>query len=215
MSQRTILCFGDSNTHGTIPMAHVDDLGRRGPDKRWPGLMAAALGEGWSVIEEGHPGRTTTLDDPVDGSYKNGLTMLPSLLETHRPIDLVIVMLGTNDLKARFGVTPGDIARCAGRLLTVIATSTAGPGGAAPAMLLVCPTPILEAGILAEMFAGGAEKSKAIAHRFEDIAHGMGVPFLDAGAVAEVDPLDGVHLTEASHVDLAAAITKAVLAQLT
>lgn len=215
MSQRTILCFGDSNTHGTIPMAHVDDLGRRGPDKRWPGLMASALGEDWVVVEEGHPGRTTTLDDPVEGFYKNGLTMLPSLLESHRPIDLVIVMLGTNDLKARFAVTPADIARCAGRLLSVVATSTAGPGGTAPAMLLVCPTPILEAGILAEIFAGGAEKSKAIAGRFEDMAHHMGVPFLDAGAFAQVDPLDGVHLSEASHADLAEAITEAVLAQLT
>ena len=93
---KTIVCFGDSNTHGTCPMRDLDDVGRFDAQTRWPGVMAAALGAGWQVIEEGHPGRTTVHDDPLEGRHKNGMPALLVALETHRPIDLVIIMLGTN-----------------------------------------------------------------------------------------------------------------------
>ncbi|OSP53945.1 SGNH/GDSL hydrolase family protein [Pseudoruegeria sp. SK021] len=213
MTHRSILCFGDSNTHGTRPLAVLGEMARLDHSHRWPGVMAAALGPDWSVIEEGQPGRTITHDDPVEGAHKNGLTVLPALLETHRPLDLVIVMLGTNDLKHRFAVTPLDIARSAGRLLSVIRASNAGPNGAAPATLLICPPPIVEAGSLSEMFEGGAAKSQVLASRFAAIAEMMQVPFLDAGACAEVDLLDGIHLTEASHGRLGVSVAEAVLAQ--
>jgi len=94
-----ILCFGDSNTHGSIPMRDRDDSRRFGPDERWPGVLRNELGAGWTVIEEGLPGRTTLHDDPIEGVYKNGLWYLRACLESHRPIDLMTLMLGTNDLK--------------------------------------------------------------------------------------------------------------------
>ena len=75
-------------------------------DERWAGRLARLLPD-WEVIAEGHPGRTTVHDDPVEGAHRNGLTVLPALLESHRPVDVVLVMLGTNDLKERFSVNAG------------------------------------------------------------------------------------------------------------
>lgn len=205
---RTVLCFGDSNTHGTKPMAAPEDKGRYSRAERWPGVMAAALGPEWEVIAEGHPGRTTVHDDPIEGEHRNGLKALPVLLESHRPLDLVIVMLGTNDLKIRYSVTPGDIALGLERILRGIAGSGCGPDGGAPAVLLVSPVPVIEAGILAEMFTGGAEKSRALADRIGRMAARLGAGFFDAGTIAEVDPLDGVHLSAAAQAALGQALAE-------
>ncbi len=101
---KTILCFGDSNTHGTRALQYPGDARRHPRDARWPNVLASQLGAGYEVIAEGHPGRTTVWADPIEGEHKSGVAMLPALLETHRPIDLVIIMLGTNDLKVRFSV---------------------------------------------------------------------------------------------------------------
>jgi lysophospholipase L1-like esterase len=214
VSERTILCFGDSNTHGTIALPSLGERRRHPRDVRWPGRLEAALGAGWRVIEEGHPGRTTLHDDPVEGAHKNGLTVLPALLETHRPIDLVVIMLGTNDLKARYALTPMDIALSVEKLALVVRASPAGPEGAAPRLLIVSPVPILESGCLAEIFAGGAQKSQALAPRLRDVAERLGCPFVDAGRAASVDPLDGVHLGPEAHATIADAILDGVRAAL-
>jgi len=212
VSERTILCFGDSNTHGTIALPSLSARRRHRRDVRWPGRLEAALGAGWRIIEEGHPGRTTLHDDPVEGPHKNGLTVLPALLETHRPIDLVVIMLGTNDLKARYALTPMDIALSVEKLALAVRASPAGPDGAAPRIVIVAPVPILESGCLAEIFAGGSEKSRALAPRLRDVAARLGCPFVDAGRVASVDPLDGVHLDADAHVAIADAILDGVRA---
>jgi hypothetical protein len=105
---------------------HLGDHRRHPPRHRWPHVMAEALGSPWRVIDEGHPGRTTVHDDPIEGAHKNGLRSLPVALESHRPVDLVILMLGTNDLKTRFALPPIDIARGVERLARWL-TSPAGP----------------------------------------------------------------------------------------
>ena len=207
---RTLLCYGDSNTHGTLPMPDIDASGRLGPDDCWPGVMAKALGSGWRVIEEGHPGRTTLHDDPLEGRHKNGLAVLPAILESHLPIDLVIVKLGTNDLKARFAVTGNDIARSVEKLGLFIQASGAGPGGKAPALLIVAPPPILETGPLAGMFAGGKAKSLAFAAEYATAARRLGAGFVDAGQHIDVDPVDGIHYDAAAHRTLGLAIAAAV-----
>ncbi|RYH06990.1 SGNH/GDSL hydrolase family protein [Tropicimonas sp. IMCC6043] len=207
---RTILCFGDSNTHGTVPMTGPDDLARYSRSGRWPGVLATELGPGWHVIEEGHPGRTTVHDDPIDGAHKNGLTMLPALLESHRPIDLVLVMLGTNDLKARFSVPPEDIARSVERLARMVQASNAGPNGQPPGLILIAPTPIEETGWLAAMFAGGAAKSRSLGAAIANAASRVGAGFVDAGELAAVHPLDGIHLTADGHRTLGMALAAAV-----
>lgn len=196
---RTILAFGDSNTHGTMPMAGFADRARYARPKRWPDVLAAELGAGFEVIAEGHPGRSTVHDDPIEGGHKAGIGVLKVLLETHRPLDLVIVMLGTNDLKVRFSLTPEDVALGVGRLLQEIAASDCGPGGAAPRALAVAPVPIVETGFLARMYAGGAAKSQALAGEIAAVAGRCGAGFWDAGTVGEVDPDEGIHLTEAAH----------------
>jgi lysophospholipase L1-like esterase len=207
---RTILVYGDSNTHGTLALAHLDDVRRLPRGERWPDVMAALLAPDWDVIAEGHPGRTTVHADPVEGAHRSGLAVLPAILESHRPVDLVILKLGTNDLKARFAVTAGDIALSLGRLVREIAGSGAGPEGAAPAVMIVAPPPILEAGCLADMFSGGAEKSRALAPLAAAEAARQEAAFFDAGTVIAVDPVDGIHYDAAAHAALGRAMAQAV-----
>jgi len=208
---RSLLLFGDSNTHGTMPMPDLDFDGRFDRDERWAGRLAKLL-PGWEVIAEGHPGRTTVHDDPVEGAHRNGLTVLPALLESHRPLDAVLVMLGTNDLKERFSVNAGDIAHSLERLVRAIRASECGPGGGAPGVLLVAPPPILEVGCLAGMFAGGAAKSQGLAREIGAAARRAGVAFLDAGQVVQVSPVDGIHYGAEANPALAEAFAAAIRA---
>lgn len=190
---RTILCFGDSNTHGTKPMPDLNGAGRFDHDARWPSVMGRALGPDYEVIAEGHPGRTTVLDDPMEGEYRNGLRILPALLESHKPLDLVIVKLGTNDLKNCFHVSAADIAFFLDRLIRLIRAAGAGPEGGAPKVLVIAPPPILEVGCLAEMFSGGAAKSHALAAAIQAMTTRLDAGFFDAGEVIAVSPIDGIH----------------------
>ncbi len=207
---RTVVCFGDSNSYGTPPMPDLDAWGRYAPEQRWPGVMAAGLGPGWRLVEEALPGRTTVHDDPIEGRDKNGLAALPMVLGSHRPIDLLIVKLGTNDLKARFAVTAEDIVASVGLLVTTARASQGGVDGKPPAILVIAPAPILEAGCLAGMFRGGAPKSQAFGRCYAAVAARLGVPFLDAGTLIASDPLDGIHLAPDQHAVLGRAVAAMV-----
>jgi lysophospholipase L1-like esterase len=184
---RTVMCFGDSNTHGTLPVPALGQGSRMAKADRWTTHFAAAL-PGWEVIVEGQPGRTTVHDDPVEGAHRNGLTVLPALLESHAPLDAVLIMLGTNDLKPRFGVPPVDIALGLERLVAVIRTATPGTQ-----IMLVAPPPITEAGCLAEIFGGGAAKSTHLSVQIAAAATRAGVAYFDAGPHVTVSPVDGIH----------------------
>ncbi|SDZ17333.1 Lysophospholipase L1 [Jannaschia faecimaris] len=204
----TILVFGDSNSHGTMPLAKLGGVDRHPKSARWPDVMAQALE--LEVVSEGHPGRTTVHDDPIDGAFKNGMRALPAILESHRPLELVIIMLGTNDCKARFGLRGWDIAAGVGKLAQVVQASNAGPGGDAPRVMLVAPVPVEESGVLAEMFQGGRARSRAIAPALRDEAARLGCAFFDAGRVAHVDIMDGVHMDAAAQATLGLAMADAV-----
>lgn len=212
MGARVVLCYGDSNTHGTAPMARLTDLGRLGPAERWPGVLAAALGAGWRVIEEGLPGRTTVHPDPVSGEHKSGIAVLPAVLESHRPIDVVALMLGTNDLKARFHVPPVEIAASVERLVLTVLHSFCGPDERAPAVLLISPPPAFEAGCLAETFEGAAAKSNRLAGYYARVARRHGAAFLDAGGSVASSRLDGVHFDATEHEKLGRAVAAAIAA---
>lgn len=194
-------------------MRDLADRRRFAKNLRWPDIMATQLGESWDVVAEGHPGRTAVFDDPIEGEHKNGLRSLQALLESHRPLDLVIVMLGTNDLKARFNATANDIVLGIQRLALEIRRSDSGPNGAAPQVLLAAPVPIVEAGALAEIFAGGAAKSQLVPALLQQVAARHRIGFVEMGAVAEVDLTDGVHLDEAAHAAMGVAATSAVRGQ--
>jgi lysophospholipase L1-like esterase len=206
----TILCFGDSNTHGTMPLPAQDVIERHPPRVRWPGVMAAELGNGFQVIEEGLPGRTTVHDDPIEGAHMNGLSALPMLVGSHSPLDIVVVMLGTNDLKSRFSVSAADIAASLERLVTMLRFYCSAPGRTVPKVLLVAPPPIREVAWLAEKFIGGAEKSKGLAAAIEHSAGRLGTAFIDAGAHIAVSPTDGLHYDAATHATLGKVMAEAV-----
>lgn len=157
------------------------------------------------MIAEGHPGRTTVHDDPVEGAHRNGLRVLPAIIESHRPIDIAVLMLGTNDHKNRFALNGFDIASGAKRLVGEMLAS-----GYVRQVLWIAPPPPRERGCLAEMFEGAEARGQTVAAHMRAMAAECGVAFLDAGAAIEVDPRDGVHLSEAAH----AALGRAVAARL-
>ena len=210
MPLRTILCYGDFNTHGTVPMETLLSDSRFGPDERWPGVMRKLLGDGWNVIEEGLPGRTTVHPDPIEGAHMSGLAHLRPCLRSHRPIDVLAIMLGTNDLKTRFSVPPSDIALGLVALCETALACAAGPKAGAPKLLLIAPVPAIEAGCLAEMFGGGAAKAQRLAALYSQVAERFGAAFFDAGSVARISPLDGVHFDADQHRLLGEAVAKVV-----
>ena len=187
---KTLLCYGDSNTHGTLPLDETGILHRLGPDERWPGIVRQRLGADWFVVEEGLGGRTTVLDDPIDGVHKNGLRGLPIALESHQPIDLVVLMLGTNDLKTRFAMTAIDIARANAVLVERILGAVAhGPGGkAGPNVLLVAPPLVIEEGRQAEIRAGGAAKAERLRRPLRRCRQDLRHPFPRCGDRDPAEP---------------------------
>jgi len=206
---KRILCYGDSNTWGTAPMNSIDDVRRWGPGERWPCVMAHALGDDWTLIEEGLPGRTTVHDDPIEGVHLNGKSYLQPCLDSHWPLDVIIVMLGTNDLKHRFSLNPIDIAFGAGALLFAI-SKLVPAWTSAPRLLLVCPAPVIAAGWLAPLFAGAEPKALQLASLYKQQSERHGAAFFDAGTVARVSPVDGVHLDADQHRVLGMAVAAEV-----
>ena len=202
---KTVLCYGDSNTWGYDPAS-----GERFPeDVRWSGVLASELGSEFRVIEEGLNARTTVREDPVE-EYKNGKDYLRPCLESHRPLDVVIVALGVNDLKARFFASASDVAEGAGVLVTIAQRSGAGPDGGQPAVLLVTPPPVGKLTELAEMFAGAEEKSKGFGSQYRRVAEKYGCELLDAGEQVRASDLDGIHLEVGEHRKLGEAIAARV-----
>jgi lysophospholipase L1-like esterase len=200
-----VLCFGDSNTWGYSPKSAE----RFARTARWTGVLQAALGDGCGVIEEGLNGRTTVWDDPIEGD-KNGRRQLPALLESHMPLDLVVLMLGTNDLKRRFSAPASDIAAGIERLVGIILASSSGRTGKAPKVLVIAPPPLARLTDLAEMFDGGTEKSRLLGKLYRQVAAEQGCAFLDAGSVIRSSDLDGIHLEEKEHRALGEAVAREV-----
>ena len=209
-----ILCYGDSNTWGYATVLRPD--ARYADAERWPRVMAAALGPDWTVVDEGLNGRTTVHPDPIEGVWLDGSSTLTAILRSHMPLDAVAIMLGTNDLKAKFGVGPFDIAGGVGVLLGQLARAGAGRNGGAPKALVICPPPILasygEFAFFGEMFAGGCEKSLRLRPFYQQAAKEAGAAFLDAGEIITTSAYDGIHLDLEMQATLGAAVAGAVKA---
>jgi lysophospholipase L1-like esterase len=206
---KTILCYGDSNTFGYATVERADS--RYSFQERWTGILQGALGSRWRVIEEGLSGRTTVRDDPVEGDFRNGMAYLLPCLLSHLPIDVVAIMLGTNDLKARFSVSAWDVAEGLGALIDVINSASVGANGKAPEILIIAPPPLLrELPMHADMFEGAFDKSAQLATRYAAIANKRGVHFLDAGTVARSSTIDGFHLDPDAHRALGQAVADKV-----
>jgi lysophospholipase L1-like esterase len=209
---RTIVCFGDSNTHGFDPDRPFERLP---PERRWPGVMRAALGAGYDVIEEGLNGRTMMWDSPL-APGRNGQAYLVPCLLSHAPVDLVTIMLGTNDLKRIYGLTAAEIASAAMTLVGSALSTLSGPEGAPPRVVLMAPAPLGEVTAHSELWGLGEaiEQSRQLARMYRLVAEDLGVGFFDAGSVAQTSPSDGVHLDRESHARLGAAMADVVRAEL-
>ncbi|MEJ8474851.1 GDSL-type esterase/lipase family protein [Roseibium algae] len=204
----SVVCFGDSLTWGFRPGPRT----RYGHDLRWTRLLQQDLGDGFYVLEEGVNGRTTVFEDPVRGD-KNGLAHLATVRKTHMPIDILVIMLGTNDLQSRFNMTAGVIGSAMSRLLEYATRPTEDPEGKAPKVLLMSPPPLgdFEGSVLAPMFC---EKSRAESESlkavYAEIAQQYGVAFFDAGSVVSVSLVDSVHLDAEMQAPLAKAVAAEV-----
>ncbi|WIJ27008.1 SGNH/GDSL hydrolase family protein [Devosia sp. RR2S18] len=189
---KVVLAFGDSLTWG----ADAETGGRHSYEDRWPSVLEQQLAGEARVIAEGLSGRTTSFDDHASLADLNGVRALPMLLATHTPIDIVAIMLGTNDLKPHLCGTATGAAFGMRRLAEIVATYPFGPGVQRPKVLLIAP-PIItepaEAKIL-DCFAGAASESQRLAQLFQEVASAAALAFVDAGTVARSSPVDGVHL---------------------
>lgn len=184
---KTILCFGDSNTWGYSP-----DLPRRyDVNERWTMILQSKLGANYRIIEEGLNSRTTVFEDPFEAG-KKGLDYLQPCLESHHP-DLVVLMLGTNDLKSRFNVTASDISKGAARLVQVIQNFQHSFMDKPPEVLLVSPAHVLEADPFKEGFEGAEIKSKELGRYFKLRAQELGCHFLDAAEYICPCEHEGIH----------------------
>ncbi len=203
---KTILCFGDSNTWGYKDVGYPQDLADRFDiDERWPGRMAAELGKEFRIIEEGLCGRTTTFEDPT-WDHRSGKSYLAPCMESHSPLDLVIIMLGTNDLKVRFSASAPDIARGMSVLIEIVQNSLTGVGGRAPQLLVVAPAPLGDVPAYdAPVWEGGRAKADQLAPLYEQLAKRYRCHFAnvrDAIGPEDISP-DGIHLTAAAHAKIA------------
>ncbi len=207
---RQILCYGDSNTWGADP---ADDTRRLDWSTRWPGVLQRELGGGVHVVEEGLGGRTTVYDDPM-ALHRSGKDLIGVALECHAPLDLVVLMLGTNDISYAH-LTAADAGRGVAELAHLVQRSAAGPAGPdgpAPRVLLVCPPPVgpFHDNWRPELWAGADVKSRALPPAFARAAAELGVPWLDAGELITTSSLDGWHLEASQHELLGVAVAARV-----
>lgn len=213
--KKHILCFGDSNTHGYCadPGDTADGGIRFNEDERWTRRLQAALGGDYLVTEEGLSGRTTCFDDPIHEDL-NALDYIYPCLKSHEFIDLLIIMLGTNDTKDRFYASPACIALGMARLVKK-AMDTDCWGGKKPNILVIAPPPIGEgmpqSPVADTMGSLCVEKSRLLAKYYQEQCGLLGVRFLDAGALGcEFNQVDYMHLTKKGHAALAEALAALV-----
>lgn len=190
---KTILCYGDSITWG----ADAATRGRHAFADRWPNVLQEALGPSVEVVADGLRGRTTGFDEHMAACDRNGVRILPTSLYTHAPLDLVIFMLGSNDMKPAIAGTALGAVQGMRRLVEIVQQHATRDGASeAPAVLIVAPPPLCETANaeFAAMFAGSIGQSQMLASLYSDLADEMGCGFFDAGSVASTTPIDGVHL---------------------
>lgn len=198
---KRILVFGDSNTWGWRPDNKMFSTIRRWDDaERFTGVMQKELGNGYTVVTEGLNARTTVWEDPIEGD-RCGKRHLYPLMDTHAPLDLVIIFLGSNDLKTRFSVTARDIGQSVG-VLAQMAKERVSAFSHAPNVLVIAPPPLLSAiqkSMHAEAFFDGEEKSKAMAYHIKKWVENAQATYIDAGNFISSSSIDGLHLDKESH----------------
>lgn len=213
---KRVLVFGDSNSWGWVPIEQGIPTKRYPTAEQWPEVMRSKLGADYEIVVDALSGRTTDVDDPtapMGGAALNGAEYLPAAIAAHTPLDLVVIMLGTNDTKAQFKRTPFRIALGAGHLIEIAQSSGNMFGGGwysypAPKVLLVSPPPMAKQTVFSEVFEGdvGVERSKGLASAYKAVAAAAGASFFDAGSVIQTDGVDAVHFSAATQLKLGEAM---------
>ena len=207
---KSVVCFGDSNTYGYDPIT-----GDRFPETvRWTGLLQGLLGDGYKVIEEGLNGRTTVFEDPTD-DWKKGVDYIKGILCTHRPVDYLVIMLGSNDMKNIFNASPDAIASGLNEIVQKAEKVMDLKQGYVPKILIVSP-PEITADVLTGPFSGSfneaaIDKSKRLAEYYKKVADRHGCMFLDAKLHIKPSKEDGLHLDAEGHKGLAEAVAKTLI----
>lgn len=203
---KRILCFGDSNTWGCDP---ADPESRFDEQTRWTGVLARALDGDALIIEDGLNGRAAGVEDPWS-PRQYAPPALMTALETHYPLDMVLILLGTNDVAYRW-MSAAATADAVGRLVDIVQRSEAGPAGAAPAAVMLCP-PVV--GPLPEdevaLYGAAIDKSRALPEEFERVAQLYGCSWIDTSGIVTTSPLDGWHWEAPQHRRLGTMLAAAV-----
>ena len=192
-----ILCFGDSNTWGYIPAT-----GERRPlNERWTGMLQKSLGNNYEIIEEGLNSRTTDLDDPKHKG-KNGLAYIFPCLASHYPLDTIVLMLGTNDLKYRFQRDPERIADGVQSLINEIKESVIEAEEKVPKIILMCP-PIVDETVDGvsnkDKYEGAEAKSKLLPELYKKLAEENSLEYVNLQDYVQPSKADGYHMDIESH----------------
>lgn len=189
---KTVLCYGDSLTWGY----EIATLSRHRFEDRWPSVLQSKLGRDVQVIAEGLNGRTTAFDDHLAGEDRNGARILPTLLGTHCPLDVVVIMLGGNDMKSWIHGSALTAASGMKRLVQIVRGHPYYFDAPVPQVVIVSPPLVNRSNDLEDpdMFARGNEASTHLATTYKAIATELGCAFFDAASVAQPSPIDGVHL---------------------
>lgn len=206
----SILAYGDSNTYGQKPNRN----GRFDPSKRWTGILQSELGDEYYIIEEGLGGRTTDLDHPNPNKpSRNGLSYFKACLDSHSPIDNIIIMLGTNDFKTIYNRSAEEISNALKLYIDTVRNAYNKSSSHQPAIILVSP-PYMDqnAPLFYESMPTpgiydqtSIAKSYELAKYLEQLAKSSDTQFLDAALLSETGE-DGCHMTEASHRKLGVAL---------
>ena len=201
-----ILCFGDSNTWGYDPSTQT-----RFPNNiRWTGVLQNLLGDNFNIIEEGLNGRTTNVNEREEHAlgyyrdFRSSMDLISILIETNSPIDLLVVMLGTNDLKNNFNQSSDDIST---NMKLVCEAIINNDYFNSKPIILVSPTHINESSPnLLDSFIGTTEKSKSLAKQYKKIADDLDLFFVDASQSVKTNQIDGLHWDAMQHSDFANSI---------
>lgn len=211
---KKVLCFGDSNTNGTKP----DRSGRFDVNERWTGIAQNILGENYYIIEEGLGGRTTNLEHPNPAKpSRNGLEYFKACIESHMPLDILVLMLGTNDLKTVYKRSAEDIKNALGEYLNYLEQYCAARSKTLPKIILVSPPYMNDR---AEKFIesmpspgiydeGSVKKSKELAEHIEKLANDFKCEFFDSAQITETGE-DGCHIDLESHKRLGQALSERI-----
>jgi lysophospholipase L1-like esterase len=202
-----ILCYGDSNTFGWDP----EKARRPETDERWPGVLAKELGNGYHVVEEGLPGRTTVFYDPVMDLI-SGLDYLYPCLYSHQPLDIIIIMLGTNDLKYMFNASAFDFSLGLERIIKTAIHFASDLSEMHPKLFLISPVHIIDPKAqFIDMFRDAEKKSLELAAHVKMLADKYGTLYLNAADIIKPSPADGIHFNIAAHKVLGEHVARMIL----